>query len=232
MSGVILLVEDEPSIADTITYTLSTEGFDCLWCATGKEAREKLAGHVIDLIILDVGLPDCNGFELCKTIRQRHETPIIFLTARADEIDRVVGLEIGGDDYLVKPFSPRELAARVKAILRRVARGEKKEPEDQANSSVPRFEIDEGRRLIRFRGCDLPLSRYEFRLLRILVAKPGWVYSREKLMEMAWDEPEASMDRTVDAHIKSLRAKLRNVVPDENPIRTHRGMGYSLKEEK
>jgi len=227
MAGKILLVEDEPSIADTITYTLSTEGFSCVWCATGAEARTSLEEGDIDLIVLDVGLPDCNGFELCKRIRQERDTPIIFLTARAEEIDRVVGLEIGGDDYLVKPFSPRELAARVKAILRRSTRAGQ-----SSGAKMPRFEIDEGRCLIRFRGQDLGLSRYEYRLLCILVAKPGWVYSREKLMEMAWDEPEASMDRTVDAHIKSLRAKLRAVADGENPIRTHRGMGYSLKEEK
>ncbi|MDJ0839744.1 MAG: two-component system response regulator CreB [Acidobacteriota bacterium] len=227
----VLLVEDEPSIADNITYTLGTDGFECTWVATGSDAREEVAKGGIDLIVLDVGLPDCSGFDLCSEIRRDLDTPIIFLTARADEIDRVVGLEIGGDDYMVKPFSPRELSARVRAILRRTrgssgGNGAKEEP-DQAS---PVFQIDEGRCLIRYHGADLNLSRYEYRLLCVFIRKPGWVFSRDKLMELVWDEPEASMDRTVDAHIKSLRAKLRAVKSDVDPIKTHRGMGYALKE--
>ena len=223
MSRHVLLVEDEPSIADTISYALQTEGFHCSWCATGKEALEILGGKAVDLIVLDVGLPDGNGFELCKTIRKSSTTPIIFLTARIDEIDRVVGLEIGGDDYMVKPFSPRELAARIKAVLRRVAAPAAVAPKTP-------FRVDGDRRRIHFRGHPLALSRYEYRLLTVLIQRPGWVFSRERLMELAWDEPESSMDRTVDAHIKSIRAKLRAVDPHDDPIQTHRGMGYSLKE--
>lgn len=177
------------------------------------------------LVILDVGLPDVNGFDLCRQIRGVSSVPIIFVTARKDEIDRVVGLEIGADDYVVKPFSPRELSARVKAILRRTGQ--------QAGCAlvpVPVFAVDDERCEIRYHGTPLALSRYEFRLLRILANKPGRVYSREQLMEHAWEEPEAALDRTVDAHIKMLRGKLRAVRPGEDPIRTHRGMGYSLKE--
>jgi len=232
MAGKVLLVEDEPSIADNITYILSTEGFECVWVSTGHDAMEEVQLGEIDLIVLDVGLPDCSGFELCKKIRRLKETPIIFLTARADEIDRVVGLEIGGDDYMVKPFSPRELAARVKAVLRRARKVETKNEVSAEAEPVPVFAVDEGRCLVRYYGKDLALSRYEYRLLCVFIRKPGWVYSREKLMEMAWDEPDSSMDRTVDAHIKSLRAKLRVVEPDQDPIKTHRGMGYSLKERK
>lgn len=229
----ILLIEDEPSIADTITYSLETEGFQCQWRATAAEALTALADSPPQLIILDIGLPDINGFELCKRIRQTHETPIIFLTARSDEIDRVVGLEIGGDDYMVKPFSPRELAARVKAILRRVRQPQAEPPQAKAGATAghPAFRVDEARFSIHYHDIPLQLSRYEYRLLCVFLDKPGWVFSREKLMSLVWDEPEASMDRTVDAHIKSIRAKLRAVKPGIDPIKTKRGLGYALEEQ-
>jgi two-component system catabolic regulation response regulator CreB len=151
--------------------------------------------------------------------------PVVFVTARKDEIDRVVGLEIGADDYVVKPFTPRELTARIRAILRRT----------QTSAAAPAepaavFAVDEERCEIRYHGTPLQLSRYEFRLLKVLIQKPGRVYSRDQLMELAWEEPDTALDRTVDAHIKTLRAKLRAVRDDEDPIRTHRGLGYSLKE--
>ncbi|CAM2069870.1 two-component system response regulator CreB [Sulfidibacter corallicola] len=237
MSDHILVIEDEPSIADTITYALSTEGFNWTWCGTASEGLSRLEEKPVSLIVLDVGLPDLNGFELCKRIRQTHTTPIIFLTARSDEIDRVVGLEIGGDDYVVKPFSPRELAARVKAVLRRYTNGAGVGEAAPANGGDPTaapvkrvFEIDEARLAISYHGRRLQLSRYEYRLLKILVQRPGQVFTRDQLMDMAWDEPEASMDRTVDAHIKSLRAKLKAVKPGFDPINTIRGVGYALKE--
>ena len=229
MSGTILVIEDEPGIADTITYALSTEGFKPVWCSTGKEGMEALAGGEIDLIILDIGLPDGDGFELCREIRKSSDVPVIFLTARSEEIDRVVGLEIGGDDYVVKPFSPRELAARVKAILRRSA-GKRGGDRDAGTAGRP-LRVDEAGSRIFYHDEPLELSRHEFRILRALAEHPGWIFSREKLMALAWDEPEASLERTVDAHIKNIRAKLRAVDPDVDPIRTHRGMGYSLKEE-
>lgn len=236
MADPILLIEDEPGIADTITYTLNTEGFDCTWCATGSEGRAALEAGNFRLVVLDVGLPDCNGFEWCKETRKKHDIPIIFLTARAEEIDRVVGLEIGGDDYMVKPFSPRELAARVKAILRRFDTAQKKAPpapkQEPAISQQGPFEVDKDRCMIRYHQSELTLSRYEYHLLCVFIDRPGWVFSRDKLMNMVWDEPDASMDRTVDAHIKSLRAKLKAVKADMDPIKTHRGLGYSLKEWK
>ncbi|MDB5048158.1 MAG: transcriptional regulator [Fibrobacteres bacterium] len=244
----ILIIEDEPAIADNIVYALETEGFQCLWCATGGEGLRALDGK-FDLAVLDVGLPDISGFDLCREIRKRHELPILFLTARAGEIDRVVGLEIGADDYVVKPFSPRELAARIKAILRRTAASPgiaapvpvalpasvsappaSAEGPDKMAGEFP-FRHDEERRVIAYRQTPLELSRYEYRLLIVLMEKPGRVWSREQLMAKAWDSPESSLDRTVDAHIKSLRAKLREINPDIDPIRTHRGMGYSLKED-
>ena len=223
----ILVVEDEPGIADNITYALRTEGYEVTWCATGREARAVLAKEPTALIVLDIGLPDGSGFDLCKEIRKTSAVPIIFLTARSSEVDRVVGLEIGGDDYVVKPFSPRELAARVKAVLRRAPAG----TDAQASRVVSSpFTIDRQRLVITYFGKPLDLSRYEFKILDILVGKPGWVFSREKLMELVWEEPEASMDRTVDTHIKTIRSKLKAVKPRLDPIQTHRGLGYSLRE--
>lgn len=226
MSQTILVVEDEPAIADNITYALTTEGFDAIWCATGEEALKRLYTDAIDLIILDVGLPDVHGFELAKTMRRQHDLPLIFVTARSGEIDRVVGLEIGADDYVVKPFSPRELTARVKAVLRRTGSAVSPNP-------VPahsRFHVDEVRQQIAYYGVALTLTRYEYRLLRLLVQTPGRVYDRQELMQRVWEEPEQSLDRTVDTHIKRLRQKLKAVQPHAAPILTYRGMGYALEE--
>jgi two-component system catabolic regulation response regulator CreB len=221
----ILIVEDEPSIAENISYALETEGFVATWCASGANARQKVQSSPFDLVVLDISLPDDNGLEFCRWLRQFSSTPVIFVTARSSEIDRVVGLELGADDYVVKPFSPRELAARVKAVLRRTG------PASILPAAGPPFEIDEARLRISYFGEPLDLTRYEFRLLAILVKRPGHVFSREKLMEMAWDEPDASFDRTVDAHIKSLRGKLRLRRPQIDPIVTHRGTGYALKDD-
>lgn len=225
----ILVVEDEPSILDNITYSLETEGFEPVGASTGGSALE-LFGDSFDLAVLDVGLPDISGFELCKQIRAASDLPIIFLTARAQEVDRIVGLEIGGDDYMVKPFSPRELSARVKAVLRRYHVGASESETVSPSTDGSGLVVDEERMQIRFKGNPLTLSSTEFRLLRILCQHPGRVYSRAQLMNAAWEEPHAAMERTVDAHIKALRAKLKSVAPDRDPIETHRGLGYSLRE--
>ena len=227
MSQKILVVEDEPAIADNIKYALSTEGFDVVWCSTAGEAATVLENDGVDLVVLDVGLPDRNGFDFCKDIRRTSSVPIIFLTARSDEIDKVVGLEIGGDDYLVKPFSPRELTARIRAILRRVQSKSNDTGCAVVNSA---FSIDKKRMIISYFGKPLDLSRYEFRMLEVLIGRPGWVFSRDKLMTLVWEEPEASLDRTVDTHIKTIRSKLKAVKPGIDIIKTHRGLGYSLKE--
>jgi two-component system catabolic regulation response regulator CreB len=224
----ILIVEDEPAIADTIQYALETDGFEAARVSSASSALSTLSDGRVDLVILDIGLPDMSGFELCKEIRKTHATPIIFLTARSEEVDRVVGLEIGGDDYVTKPFSPRELSARVKAVLRRL-----RSPAESAPlSSARAFRVDESRRKIYFMDEVLDLSRYEYRLLKTFIGRPGHVFSRDELMELVWDEPEASLDRTVDSHIKNIRAKLRAVKPDADPILTHRGAGYALNEDQ
>jgi len=223
----ILLVEDEPAIADTVVYALSTDGFAPHWVGSGEEALAAAGATHFALAIVDIGLPDSNGFDLFRHLQAAHPgLPVIFLTARSDEIDRVVGLELGADDYVAKPFSPRELVARVRSVLRRARR-----PAAPAATAVPAaFAVDDERKLIRFHGVALELSRIEYRLLKVLIGRPGRVFSRDELMERAWDDPGAAFDRTVDAHVKMLRAKLRAIAPEEDPIVTHRGMGYSLRE--
>ena len=227
-SAQILVVEDEPSIRDNIQYALEQEGFEVMWCGTGGEALSHLKDKAQpSLIVLDVGLPDMSGFDVCRELRRTHKTPVLFLTARADEVDRIVGLEIGGDDYVPKPFSPRELGARVRAILRRTA--DSTPNETSTAFTTGSFVIDEDRFSIQYQDQPLELGRYDFHLLSTLARKPGRVYTRAQLMDAAWEEPDASMERTVDAHVKSLRAKLRAVDPNNDPIQTHRGVGYSLE---
>jgi two-component system catabolic regulation response regulator CreB len=223
----ILVVEDEPSIADTIVYTMEQEGFAPVVCGTGAAALDCAKQEAFALVLLDIGLPDTSGLEVCRQLRTLRDMPVIFLTARQSEMDRVVGLEIGGDDYVCKPFSPRELTARVRAVLRRSGSGAN--PPNHDGTRQPLI-VDEERCQIRYFGEALPLSRYEYRLLQALVHHPGRVFSRAQLMEQASDEPEASMERTVDAHVKSIRAKMKQVRDDLEPIVTHRGMGYSLAE--
>lgn len=221
MAGDILIIEDESAIADTIAYALKTEGFTPHRSGLGGEALERLRRESFRLAILDVGLPDLSGFEVCRRLRTFSAIPVIFLTARSEEVDRIVGLEIGGDDYMAKPFSPRELVARVRVILRRMERVE-------AEPSTTWFELDEARHRIRFCGQGLDLTRYEYLLLKCLMAAPEHVFTRLQLMEQVWAGAEESGDRTVDTHVKTLRAKLRQANPELDPIQTHRGLGYSL----
>ena len=227
----ILIVEDEPGIADTLQYALRTEGFEPVGCASGEEALASARAEPPALVILDVGLPDTSGFEVFKRLRAVGDVPVVFLTARSDEIDRVVGLELGADDYINKPFSPRELVARVRVILRR---SNKPIAPIIANAktelSLP-VAVDEGRRQIRFYGRVLELSRYEFGLLQTLASRPGHVFSRDTLLARVWGDATESLDRTVDAHVKTLRAKMKLVAPALEPIRTHRGSGYALAED-
>lgn len=226
----ILIVEDEPGIADTLQYALRTDGFEPAWVATGEEAVAQVQAQPPALVILDVGLPDASGFEVFKRIRALADVPVVFLTARSDEIDRVVGLELGADDYVAKPFSPRELVARIRTVLRRAAKPAAAPPAAAAAPVLP-IAVDDGRRQIRFYGQLLELSRYEYGLLKTLVSRPGHVFSRDTLLERVWDDATESLDRTVDAHVKTLRAKMKLVAPGLEPIKTHRGTGYALAED-
>lgn len=228
----ILIVEDEQAIADSIAFALGKEGFTPHHVMLGEQALAAARELAPALVILDVGLPDISGLDVCRRLRQFTEVPVIFLTARSDEIDRIVGLEIGADDYVTKPFSPRELVARVRVILRRAGNGNGAAPTAPAApiaSRTPGFELRAAEARILFCGQPLDLTRYEYLLLKTLVEHPGHVLSRAQLMDRVWCDAPDTLDRTVDAHVKSLRAKLRAIDDNADPIQTHRGMGYSLQ---
>ena len=221
----IWLVEDEASIAETLIYMLQQDGFAVTSFERGLPVLDAATRQLPDLAILDVGLPDISGFELCRRLLARAPgLPVLFLTARSDEIDKLLGLEMGADDYIAKPFSPREVCARVRTVLRRF----QKATVQSSLLRVGQFELDGEAAIIRWCGDILPLTRYEFLLLKTLLHAPGRVFSRQQLMDLVWTDAEESFDRTVDTHIKTLRAKLRAVNSDVSPINTHRGMGYSL----
>ena len=232
MSGIcIFIVEDEPSIAKTVQFTLEAEGFEVRHFPSGGACLEALESVSPSLVLLDVGLTDGSGFEFFRRIRRMTQAPVIYMTARGDEIDRVVGLEMGAEDYIVKPFSLRELVARVRVVLRRVEAAPGMPDSGHAPGyagGVPDFRIDVPRRQIFYREQPLDLTLHEYRLLETLLGHPERVFSRGELLERGWDAPDHRLDRTIDSHIKSLRNKLREIAPDANPICTHRGIGYSL----
>jgi two-component system, OmpR family, catabolic regulation response regulator CreB len=215
----VLIIEDEPAIAETLIYACKEAGITATHCLLGHEGVTAIREQVFDFVVLDVGLPDINGFEVCKQIRTTSNVPILFLTARNHEIDRIVGLEIGADDYVTKPFSPREVVARIKVILRRG------QPQTHNNQV---FVVDDVANRIQYRGQFLVLTRYEFLLLKTLIKQPNRVFSRDQLMDLVWVNAEETLERTVDAHIKTLRAKLKIIDSANEAIITHRGMGYSL----
>lgn len=227
----VLVVEDEAAIAETVLYALRSEGFAASHCLLGGEALQQLQDGAFDLVMLDVGLPDLGGFEVCRRLRALPgavgQVPVIFLTARNDEVDRVLGLELGADDYVSKPFSPRELVARVRARLRRS--GPASPQVDGRWQSQGAFCLDRQGHRIRYRDQLLELTRYEYALLAALLQRPGAILSRAQLMDRGWDASADSADRTVDTHIKTLRAKLRSAGATDDPIRTHRGVGYALE---
>ena len=216
----ILLAEDEAAIAETVLYALRADGYEAEHVLLGGSVLPRLKRGGIDLVILDVGLPDRSGFDVCRDLREASAVPVIFLTARSDEIDRVLGLELGADDYMAKPFSPRELVARVRARLRRHEGGDAQRK--------GRFEVDANAHRIRYAGQWLDLTRYEHALLAELLRRPGAILSRAQLLDRAWEDALESGERTVDTHVKTLRAKLRAQDPARDPIHTHRGLGYSI----
>ncbi|MGN6203186.1 MAG: response regulator transcription factor [Solirubrobacterales bacterium] len=220
MKGAILIVEDEQAIADLLRDYLRREGFAVVWAASGEQALAELGRHPVRLVILDIGLPGIDGFEVCRRLRGRTSVPILILSAREDEVDRVAGLEAGADDYVVKPFSPRELVARVKAILRRAREG----AVAAETLSAGDVQLDHRSHTVSVGGKTVELTGREFELLAALMAHPGAVLSRERLLELAWQGEFPGGTRTVDVHVAQLRAKLGR--PDL--VQTVRGAGYKL----
>jgi two-component system OmpR family response regulator len=224
----ILVVEDDPRISDVLEYALKADGYEVQTAQRGREAAEIAQRASPGLIVLDVGLPDIDGFEVCRIVRKTSDVPVIFLTSRSDEIDRVVGLEIGGDDYIVKPFSPRELLARIKAILRRNQRLETTPPSSQPGKHLKYgpITIDPEKFRIQCHRREISLTAQEFKLLELLVRHPGRVFTREQVLNRAWGDGGLVADRTIDVHIRSLRRKFG----DLDFIETIRGVGYRARE--
>lgn len=219
----VAIVEDEATIADILDAYLRREGFDTRCLRTGTEAEAWLRTGRPDLVLLDLMLPGVDGLALCRGLRARSDVPIIMVTARVEEIDRLLGLELGADDYVCKPFSPREVVARVKAVLRRAHVARKAQPEDAA----PALEVDEASMLVRLHGVRLDLTPTEFRLLHALARRPGQVLSRGILLDAVSDSRD-SFDRSIDSHIKNLRRKLAAVEGEEASIHSIYGVGYRL----
>jgi DNA-binding response OmpR family regulator len=224
----VLVVEDDPRISDVLEYALKAEGYDVHKAQRGREAIELATRLSPALIVLDVGLPDIDGFEVCRTLRKFSDVPVIFLTSRSDEIDRVVGLEIGGDDYVVKPFSPRELLARIKAIRRRHEHAAAASSEAQSATELRYgpITIDSEKFRVRCGDREIVLTAQEFKLLELFVKHPGRVFTREQLLNRAWGDGGIVADRTIDVHVKSLRKKFGKF----DFIETVRGIGYRARE--
>lgn len=234
----ILLAEDDPHIREVIEYAARNEGFEISSTARGMEALSLCSSeNPPSLLVLDVGLPDLDGFEVCRRLRRTQDLPILFLTSRHEEIDRVVGLEIGGDDYMVKPFSPRELMARIRALRRRVEGRTLAKPDSPSRPVKSGnacchgpWSLDPERMLLRFDETPIPLTLREFRLFETLLSRPGRVWSRDQLLSAAWPDDGAVIDRTVDAHVKLLRKKLQTTPGAADWIETVRGSGYRFRD--
>ncbi len=223
----ILIVDDDAHIREVIRYALSNAGYKTCEAGNGKECLEIFVDRTPDLIILDILMPEMDGTEVCKEIREKSKIPIIFLSSRDDEIDRIVGLELGGDDYVTKPFSPRELVARVKAVLRRGQPNiDSGKTVEDTSSSCGKLVLDQQRFLVFWDDHEVILTATEFALIKTLLSKPGRVYTREELMDRSYDHGTLVTDRTIDSHIRKIRSKFNNVGGD--PIQTIRGVGYKL----
>jgi len=228
-SSTILLVDDEDSVQKLLAYPLEREGFRVLQARDGEEALERFASEEVDLVVLDLMLPKLDGLEVCKRLRALSEVPIIMLTARDDELDKVLGLELGADDYITKPFSIREFRSRVRALLRR-ASVVRTAAGDGNVIAAHELELDLGRRTVEVRGTPVRLTYVEFELLRTLVAHPGRVYSRRMLLESLWGAADYREPRTIDVHVRHLREKLERDPAEPEYILTVRGVGYRFRD--
>ena len=223
----VLLLEDDPAIARTICYALEREGIAVTHSLLIADARQQWASIAFDALLMDVGLPDGNGLDWCRELRSAGSiAPVLVLSARGEEMDKVLGLELGADDYLTKPFSPRELLARTRALLRR---SRQFQPAAHAQPALA-LQIDEQGQRILLHSQTMDLTRREYQLLQSLIQSAGRILSRDALLEQIWGLGSESTDRTVDTHIKTLRAKLRERLPGHEVIITHRGLGYSLNQ--
>jgi two-component system response regulator RegX3 len=221
----VLVVEDEESFSDALSYMLRKEGFEVAVAATGPDALESFDRGGADLVLLDVMLPGLPGTEVCRSLRQRSQVPVIMLTAKDGEIDKVVGLELGADDYVTKPFSSRELVARIRAVLRR--QGDTNRPDDAVLAAGPvRMDVD--RHVVSVRGQDVRLPLKEFELLELLLRNSGRVLTRGRLIDRVWGADYVGDTKTLDVHIKRLRAKIETDPADPRCILTVRGLGYKF----
>jgi DNA-binding response OmpR family regulator len=226
----ILLVDDEQSVQTLLTYPLRKEGYEVVTAANGQEALDRFAEHRFDLVVLDIMLPKLDGIEVCRRLRTRSRVPIIMLTAKGDEIDKVVGLEMGADDYITKPFSVREFRSRVKAALRRGGmNGGADGPSEPIVAGE--MEIDFERRMTRIRGTAVRLTYVEFEILAALATAPGKVHTRESLLERVWGDSSYRDPRTIDVHIRHLREKIERDARNPEYLFTVRGVGYRFRED-
>ena len=228
-SSTILLVDDEDSVQKLLAYPLEREGFRVLQARDGEEALTRFAAESVDLVVLDIMLPKLDGLEVCKRLRADSEVPIIMLTARDDELDKVLGLELGADDYITKPFSIREFRSRVRALLRRASAARQPGPEGEV-ISVGELTITPARRTVEVRGEKVQLTYVEFELLRILASHPGRVYTRRMLLEALWGGADYREPRTIDVHVRHLREKLELDPAAPEYILTVRGVGYRFRD--
>jgi two-component system OmpR family response regulator len=224
----ILVADDDGHIREVVRFALTQGGFEVVEARDGREACERLDGGGIDLVVLDILMPEADGLEVCRRIRRTTDVPIIFLSSKDDELDRVLGLELGADDYLSKPFSPRELLARVRAVLRRLRAPAAAAPTPEALRRGP-LVMDLGRHRCTWDGGEVVLTVTEFALLQALLGAPGKVFSRDELVDQAWGRGHAITDRTIDSHVRRIRQKLAHVGAD--PIETVYGIGYRLRED-
>lgn len=223
----ILIVDDDPHLREVVDYALSREGFRTRQAGDGVAALAAFHEQPADLILLDVLMPEMDGIELCRRLRQETNTPIVFLSSRGEELDRVLGLELGGDDYITKPFSTRELVSRVKAVLRRTQVQPAPQATQDTRLTVGELTLDAEQHRIWASGEEVTLTLTEFRILQVLMRRPGRAYTRDELVDLAYPGPHHVSDRTLDSHVRRIRQKLRDKGLD--PVETVHGLGYRLR---